>query len=64
MEKAFWIGLLICMMLIIMYSAYKSRGMDYAAGQGFYKKSGYMMPEDNKESFEDYSPYEYDDLRK
>ena len=64
MEKAFWMGMLICMVLIFMYAGYKSKGMDYTAGQGFFKKSGYSIPEDNKQEFEDYSPYDYDDLRK
>ena len=64
MEKALWLGLLICMILICMYASYKTKGMDYTAGQGFFKKIGYSIPEDNKQEFEDYSPYDYDDLRK
>lgn len=64
MEKAFWIAMLIVMILIGMYGAYKNRGMDYSAGRGWFKNSDNAMPEDNREEFSDYNPYDYDDLRK
>ncbi len=51
-------------MLLIMYSYYRTKGMDYSAGRGFWKNSDYAMKEDNKEEFSDYNPYNYDNLRK
>lgn len=64
MEKVFWIAMLIVMILIIMYAMYKNRGMDYSAGRGFFTNSDNSMPEDNKNEFSDYDPYDYDNLRK
>ena len=63
MKIVIWIFLLICLILI-MYSYYKTKGMDYSAGRGFWKNSDYAMKEDNKEEFSDYNPYNYDNLRK
>ena len=64
MEKALWITLLICMILIIMYAFYKKRGMDYTAGQGFWKNSEYDIENEQGKDFSDYDPYHYDNLRK
>lgn len=64
MEKAFWIFMLICMVLISMYAFYKNKGMDYSAGKGFWKNSDYSSEDEDNGEFSDYDPYHYDNLRK
>ena len=64
MEQAFWIFMLICTILIGMYAFYKTKGMDYSAGQGFWKNSEYNMDSNKKGDISDYDPYHYDNPRK
>ena len=58
-----WIILLIFLILLGGYGAYRFKGENYSAGRGMFKNSEYDI-DDQKKDFSDYDPYEYKNMRK
>lgn len=58
-----WVVILIVMLLIGGYGAYRFSGEGYSAGRGMFKNSDDCMNE-HKDDFSDYDPYEFKNMRK
>lgn len=58
-----WVIILIVIVLIGGYGAYRFSGEGYSAGRGMFKNSDENLSE-KKDDFTDYDPYEFKDLRK
>lgn len=58
-----WIFLLLVLAVIATIGRYKTTGEKYSAGRGMFRESGYDMPEDRNDDFNDYEPWNHDDMR-
>lgn len=59
-----WIIILGAVMAILVIGVYKQKGEGYSAGRGMFRNSDYDLPENKKDDFNDYEPWNYDDMRK
>ncbi len=55
--------MLIILIVIVMIGVYKKTGEGYSAGRGMFRNSEYDMPENKKEDFNDYEPWNHKNMR-
>ena len=60
----FWIILLVVLVVIGFAGGFKNTGERYSAGRGFFRNSEYDLPENTKDDFNDYEPWNHDKMLK